>query len=145
MSESIEFTVPLPPVSLRANSRAHWSKKKRDADAYSEAVWRAAFYQDCSPVRLAIRADRQEVPWAAAHVVYTWHYCGVAPDHGNLGANTKYLQDILCMAPKSKAGKDRYYLGIVENDSGLTCEYHMEKVAKRTLENVHIKITRVVE
>lgn len=122
----IEFTVPLPPVTLRANGRAHWRTKTRDADTYSVAVLLA--WESCE----GIISPQRGVAWKKATVTYRWRYAGVAPDLGNLGGNTKYLQDILCMAPKSKAGKNRWYLGLVEDDKGITPVYELEKVAHKS-------------
>lgn len=136
--EFVEFTVALPPVSLRANARSHWRTKKADADRYSEYVHMDYYASNLWSSSAAARTK----PWSKAHVVYTWRYAGTAPDHGNLGGNTKVLQDCLQMAPANGAGANRYYLGLVENDSGLTCEYRMEKVAHRSEEGVVVTITK---
>jgi hypothetical protein len=135
----VEFSVPLPPVSLRANSRAHWARKKKDADEYSLAVlgqfapW--SFYDPA-----------QTWPWKAAKVHYLWQYCGVRPDHSNLGGHTKYLQDILCVAPNlspQQAEKyKRWHMGIVENDSGICASYSLYKVKHRDQERVVVTIER---
>ena len=156
----IRFEVPLPPPSLRANSRAHWSKKKSDADEYSEDVY-AYFVGSVGNLNpapsvmtmavyganvqyIARQMSEAGFPWSAAHVHYEWHHAGVAPDHGNLGGNTKYLQDILCMAPKNaKPGYKRWHLGIVEDDAGIVAAYEAVKCAKRADEKVIITITEV--
>ena len=130
-TETVEFEVPLPPASLRSNARAHWRKRKADADAYSEGVaWSM----------MSVRRDG--CPWAAARVTYTWRYCGNKPDVSNVAGSTKHLQDIICMAPKNGAGKDRYYLGIVENDREIEPVYKLERVAHRDQQGVTIRIER---
>ena len=145
MADVIRFTVPLPPPALRGNSRAHWAKRKKAADEYSEDVW-AAF--NAVPTRVD-DCPHCTGPWETAHVTYVWKYAGVAPDHSNLGQHTKYLQDIICCAPKlspAQAQKyKRWHLGIVENDAGIEAEYHMEKVAHRKDEAVEVTIRRVDE
>lgn len=142
MPDEIRFDVPLPPVSLRANSRAHWAKKKADADAYSEDVW-TAWVEDWSESDSSV-AD--SVPWDHADVTYVWYFAGVEPDHGNLGGNVKYLQDSICMAPKNYAGRDlaknRWYLGLVGDDRFIHATYQAVKVPHRTDERVEVTIRR---
>ena len=134
MSGEIRFTVPLPPPSLRANSRAHWATKKRDADDYSEGIaWSM----------MSVR--REGCPWKRAAVHYDWHYCGNQPDPGNIPGNVKYLQDIICCAPATMAGRDRYYLGIVENDKHITPTYAMTQEKRRAAQRVEVVITRIEE
>lgn len=141
MNDRVQFSVPLPPPSLRANSRAHWSRKKKDADEYSEDV-----FTDCqalgarsTPVHAA--KLRGILPMKAARVRYEWRHAGVAPDHGNLGGHTKYLQDILCMAPKNaKPTYKRWHLGLVEDDKGITAEYEAVKVKTKAEECVVITV-----
>lgn len=140
----IRFHVPLPPRSLRDNSSAHWSKKKSDADSYSETVYHESQYQ----VFHQDRRDLGDLPWAAARVTYTWRYATSAPDHSNLGRHTKYLQDIICRAPKlspERAAKySRWHLGIVDDDAGITATFKLEKVAHRADECVLVEIERVL-
>lgn len=136
----ITFTVPLPPPSLRANSRAHWATKKQDADAYSVLVGAWTYDSDINK-----KPHYGTYPWEKAHVTYTWRSCGVQPDHGNLGGNTKYLQDILCMAPRSAAGRDRWYLGLCADDKGITASYVAEKCAKKADECVVVTIEEIRE
>ena len=112
MTDTIRFTVPLPPTALRSNARAHWAAKKKAADEYSLAVF-AAYVAAPDAKKMLLQKS-----WTKARVTYTWRYCGVAPDHSNLGGNTKYLQDIICRPPVN-CGTDRWYLGIIENDSGI--------------------------
>lgn len=140
--EQIEFVVSLPPASLRANSRAHWATKKRDADSYSLRVvddW----LEHCQNDGFYVHSD----VWQKAHVLYVWKYAGSPPDHGNLGGNTKYLQDILCCAPKlspKQAEKyKRWHLGLVEDDAGITAEYRAEKVARKDQECVEVTIRKM--
>lgn len=133
----VEFSVPLPPPSLRANNRSHWARKKKAADSYSKDVYaRFASILYC-------QCEDRGWPWLKARVRYEWRHAGVAPDHGNLGGNTKYLQDIICMAPKAKAGANRWYLGIVENDKGITAEYQAVKVKTKAEECVRVTITEL--
>lgn len=110
--------------------------KGRDADRYSEDVL-AAFSGVVLPSEWP-----QPQRWKKAHVTYTWCYAGVAPDHGNLGGNVKYLQDILCFAPR-KAAVNRWYMGICENDSGITAEYVLEDVKHRDAQCVIVQIVRI--
>lgn len=132
VAQRIVFQVSLPPPSLRANSRSHWATKKKDADTYSaEVYWH---YRE--------QVGYKVMGWKQARATFTWFSCGVQPDHSNLGGNTKYLQDILCMAPTTKAGKDRFYLGIVEDDAGITAEYTSVRVKKKAEECVLIEITQ---
>lgn len=136
----ITFRVPLPPPSLRGNSRAHWSRKKKDADEYSERVWCAFNEQTGANCYDVWRNGRNTKPWKKARVHYEWRYAGVEPDHGNLGGHTKYLQDMLCMAPRGAAGRDRWYLGLVEDDRGITATYEAVKVKRRAEEAVVVTI-----
>lgn len=134
----VSFAVPLPPRSLRANGRSHWAIRKRDADAYSLDVYRAL---------LATGVQRLGQRWRRARVTYVWCHAGVAPDHGNLGGNTKYLQDILCTAPKlppDQAKKyRRWHLGIIANDAGIEAVYRLRKVPSRKEERCEITIERL--
>lgn len=120
MSDVIELRVPLPPVMLRSNGRAHYYKRNKAADTYSLLVF-------ASVTRQVVPAAQR---WKKARVTYTWCHAGVPPDHGNLGGNTKALQDVLCVAPAGSAGKNRWYLGFVEDDKGITAEYATKKVTK---------------
>lgn len=162
---SIVLSVPLPPVSLRANSRAHWSRKKKDADEYSNAVYDAwnwgegslkRDYSGRTPVGViaedVIRwldtpMPEDSCPWEKADVEFVWKYCGVAPDHSNLGGNTKYLLDIICVAPnlgpKQAAKYSRWHLGLIENDRNVTATYRMERVAHKADTGVLIHITEI--
>ena len=147
--ERVTFTVPLPPRSLRDNASAHWGQRKKDADSYSMDVFASLHVHAgetwCRRFMKDNRTDRW--PWARAHVTYVWKYASVAPDHSNLGRHTKYLQDIICMAPKLSpevaAKYKRYHLGIIENDSGIEAKYKLEKVAHRRDECVELTIERV--
>lgn len=133
MSE-IRLTVPLPPVSLRANSRSHWRRKNTNADDYSRAVYLCA-YDALQPVY-----RDQNPPWDAADVHYEWHYASAEPDLGNIPGNVKVLQDILCMAPPTKAGANRFYLGLVDNDRHISPTYSMVKEARRAAERVVVTL-----
>lgn len=141
-TERIVFSVPLPPTALRSNSRAHRWAKKKAADEYADAIQYALGCQ-----RLVAAPRRLWNPWTAARVTYTWKHAGVAPDHSNLGGNTKYLQDIICVAPKlspEQAAKyKRWHLGLIENDSGIEAVFKSEKVAHKADECVEIEIVRL--
>ena len=136
MSETITLMLPLPPKELRANNRANRWAKKRAADEYADAVAEAWQSQAVRWVPVP--------PWARANVTYTWRYCGPEPDQGNIGASTKTLQDILCVAPKlgvEQAAKyKRWHLGIVENDKGITATYATENVKHKRDEGVVVRI-----
>lgn len=136
-AERIVFTVPLPYPALRANSRSHWATRKKAADAYSMDVmngyWSAEFHPH----------DHTSIPWDAALVTYTWRYAGAQPDHSNLGGNTKYLQDILCVAPRFAPGKyKRWHMGIVVNDREIEAVFKLEKVAHKADECVLVEIEK---
>lgn len=138
----IEFEVPLPPKAIRSNSRYFWAAKVKAKREYSDAVYQAAcenFY-----ARVAMGLSSAVAPWQRARVTYTWRYCGVAPDLANLGGNTKALQDFLCMAPNiGRRENGCTYLGLIEDDKGITPVYQLEKVAHRTDECVVIRIERL--
>jgi hypothetical protein len=140
MSE-IRFLVPLPPKELRANSRALWPAKKRAADAYSGEVYWAFDQQVTDPKLWPVGPP---FPWQRARVHYVWRYRGVEPDQGNIGASTKALQDVLCVAPKlgiEQAKKySRFHIGIVENDRGITATYETEHVDRRDQQGVYITL-----
>ena len=139
------FMVPLPPVALRANSRAHWTAKKKAADAYSHEVESAVWDETRSQYPRSLRWN-YVYPWAKATVHYEWRYAGVQPDLGNIPGNVKYLQDILCMAPKlspEQAEKyKRWHLGLVENDREITPTYEISKVATKAEEAVVVTLRR---
>lgn len=137
VGEVIEFMMPLPPPSLRSNSRAHWRTKVTAKQAYSRAVF--VWYAE-QPYQFF--ADRFGFPWKAARVTYTWRHAGVAPDLGNIGPNVKALQDILCMAPKTRQANGTTYLGLIEDDKGIEPVYKLEKVARRAVEGILIQIER---
>lgn len=143
MSE-IRFTVPLPPPALRLNHRAqHWGARSKAADEYSEAVHAAAFGDGSELRRVHLQAALG--PWPAASVEYTWRYAGRRPDIDNIAASIKVLQDTLGCAPANgKAGRDRWFLGIVADDGDLEpVTFRREKVARRADEGVLVVIRRV--
>ena len=140
MMDSITFFVPLPPPACRSNSRAFWAAKVKAKQAYSEAVYAAAVGTLSGRVGIALASA--VAPWQRARVTYTWRYCGVAPDLGNLGGNTKALQDILCMAPKTMQANGTTYLGLIEDDKGITPVYELEKVKHKTDEGVLVTILK---
>lgn len=143
MPDVIRFSVPLPPPELRANSRAHWAKRKHAADEYSANV----FYAFVSSLAAGLEPNTAPVPWARARVRYTWHAAGVLPDQGNIGASTKALQDILCtaprLAPRVAMAYQRYHLGLVENDAGIEASYAVERCRHKADERVEIELERV--
>lgn len=138
---SISFQVPLPPSTLRSNSRAHWRTKMGAKQGYSrEVLWAWGHSHEPGPGC----CDVEGAPWKAAHVTYTWRYAGVAPDKQNLGANLKALTDIICCAPSTGklATNHTTYLGLIEDDRGIEPEYKLEKVARRSEEGVLVTIRR---
>ena len=144
MSERIEFTVPLPPVSWRKNSRATRWYKTADAVAYSETVYATAC--DSFATRVAMALSSAVRPWARARVSYEWRYCGTKPDPANVPANVALLQDILCMAPN--VGIQRHpskitYLGLIEDDKHIEPSWTATRVRHRTDECVRIEIERL--
>lgn len=145
---TIAFSCPLPPVSLRPNRRAaHWATRAKVADEYSEQVCVAAMMSRphlSNAQAVIVGIDK---PWPQATVTYTWRYCGVAPDIDNIAGALKCLQDTLCMAPppnkRTKAKRDRWYLGLIENDSGIEATFKREKVKTKAEECVVIEIERL--
>lgn len=137
VTETISFLVPLPPSALRPNRRApHWATRRKAADEYSEDVWCDAHVSGAVCDRWSLK-----MPWLRARVTYTWRYAGVAPDIDNIAGALKALQDCLCVAPV-KASKDRWYLGLVENDQGIEATFKREKVARKADEGVYVEIER---
>lgn len=137
-AQVVRFSVPLPDPALRSNSRSHWRTKMGAKQDYSRAVWGWWLMAE-TPVWQAW------LPWKAARVTYTWKYCGVAPDAGNIPANLKALQDILCMAPNTGklAVNNMTYLGIVEDDKHIEPVYLMERVSRRAAQCVEVLIERL--
>ena len=153
MTEIIRFTCPLPPKELRPNRRGnHWAGRYKAADAYSEAVYRAwgedAMYRRDGRESVAALDGPGSTPWPSARVTYTWRYCGATPDLDNIAGALKVTQDTLCLAPRWHAGmkdeRNRYYLGIIENDAAIEAvTFRREKVAHRSEEVVEIVIERM--
>ena len=141
MSDVIEFRVPLPPAATRSNSRAFWAAKVKAKQAYSRAVWGWMLDAHGGDWTTYYRS----LPWKRAKVTFRWRYAGVAPDLGNLGANTKALQDIICMAPNTgkMAVNNTVYLGLVEDDKGIEPIFELEKVQRRAAEGVVVRIERL--
>ena len=153
--QTVEFAVPHPPNALRPNRRAaHWATRSKAADEYSEEVYAYAMgmamgfnfggvmtsaVYGCKPDGLKLRGG----PWQRATVTYTWRYAGVAPDIDNIAGALKVLQDCLCMAPANgKPGRNRYFLGLIENDSGIEATFKREKVAHKDQQCVLVQITK---
>lgn len=80
MRDAIEFRVPLPPVTLRANSSASRWQRTVDANTYSELVY-GAWLEWCQLDGFYTH----DGPWPRARVTYTWRYCGTAPDDVQVG------------------------------------------------------------
>lgn len=147
MSE-IRFTVPLPPPALRLNHRAqHWGARAKAADEYSAKVHTAWWQSGEVRFRTVTGTDGSSRPISvrSASVEYTWRYAGKRPDIDNIAASIKVLQDTLGCAPANgKAGRDRWFLGIVADDGDLEpVTFRREKVARRADEGVSIVIRRV--
>lgn len=143
--QTITFVVDLPPAALRSNSRAHRWAKVKAKQAYSEMVWESWRETDAALWRETGTYRMSDPAWKAARVTYEWRYCGVAPDLSNLGANTKALQDMLCMAPKTRQTNGTTYLGLVEDDKGIEPVYRLKRVAHRVDEGVEIVIERIAD
>lgn len=143
MSETIRFFVGLPPKELRSNTRAFWGAKVRAKQAYSREVLAAVAAVTPWFVPAGHPAAIGGKPWQRARVVYTWRYCGVAPDQQNLGANLKALTDIICMAPDNGLqANNTTYLGLIEDDKGIVAEYQLKQVKHRGDQGVLIEITQ---
>ena len=142
---AITLMLPLPPPALRSNSRAFWAAKVKAKQAYSVEVWEAWLETDAALWRETGTYRMSDPAWKRARVTYTWRHCGVAPDLGNLGGNTKALQDILCMAPKTMQANGTTYLGLIEDDKGITPEYRLKKVKHRAEQGVEIVIERIAD
>lgn len=142
LEEQIRFSVPLPPRYLRSNARSHWGVKSQAKIAYSADVYWAFDKQITDPRLWPV--DGSDFPWERAKVTYTWCHAGVAPDISNLGANTKALQDFLCVAPNTGLQRnDCFYLGIVADDKHIEPTYRLRKVPHRADECVEIRVTRL--
>lgn len=157
--QRIELTCPLPPPSLRKNSRAGWRQRAEQARLYSWEVNQCyqAWLSETNDalIRLRIRAYPGEtvsgvvggpevfwLPWPRAIVAYEWRYCGAQPDQANIPANVAVLQDILCMAPDNGSQSKRCYLGICENDRDLIPSWSMKRVSHKSDECVVVIIER---
>ena len=149
--ERISFLVPHPPKALRPNRRAaHWATRAKAADEYSEVVVDQAYFVSIWPkpeLDTAIVTHRKTLPWERARVTYTWRYAGVAPDIDNIAGALKCLQDTLCVAPppnkRSKDKRNRWYLGLIENDSGIEATFKREKVKHKADEGVLVEVARL--
>lgn len=140
----VRFSVPLPPSALRANTRAHWRTKAAAKQDYSRAVWGWVMVNEQALMAYLFRDANP--PWQAAAVHYEWHYCGNAPDAGNLGPNVKALQDIICTAPNNGLQKNNtMYLGLVENDRNIRPTYSMVQESRRAAEHVVVTIHELRE
>lgn len=128
----LELIFPLPPASLRSNSRAHWARKMRDKVAYSRDVYASWM----------VKQERFEGGViASASVLYVWRFSGAVPDLANIGANLKALQDFLCFAPDNgRQRNDCHYLGIIRDDRQIRPIFRAMKVAKRSDECVQVLI-----
>ena len=142
-TERITFLCPLPPHGLRRNTQYRSPQALgRLKDEYSIdvvlAVWAA--YGG---------ALLRWQPSVRGRVRYTWRYAGVRPDPGNVPGNVKYLQDILCVAPRlgsrQAARYKRWHLGLFEDDSELEAAYKLEKVRQKADEGVWVELERLSE
>lgn len=120
----------LPPAGLRRNHEANRWAMTVLKDQYSERM-----YLDRCDNKLwppPIRGDIE------AEVV--WKQCGEG-DVDNTLAALKPCFDNMGMAPPTKAGANRYYLGVYESDSQIKriC-VERERVSKRADECVVIKL-----
>lgn len=140
MSESVTFTVPLPPTALSPNSRAHWRAKNAAKQAYAEAVWIAgsdacfvACFTPHEDVAAHHSSDRHPPwKWAAVHLIkHSTHQT----DQDNVIASCKVLID--CLSTKGTRP-----LAIFEDDKriAVTAEWKRERV--RAKGRIEVVITR---
>ena len=135
----IRFTVPLPPVFVRSNSRSHWARRVKAKQEYSECVF-DHWLDVCREYRNAYMLE--DVPFDAARVTFTWRACHL-PDQANVLGNCKALLDILCMAPKTTQTNNTTYLGLLEDDRNVEAIGKVEKVSKRVDECVVVEIVKL--
>ncbi len=140
-AETIEFTVPLPPVALRRNRetvvKGYRAKLVRE---YQEQVWCAGRESTFVPgTGVHEDFDFKRRPWAKARLRLEWRHAGVAPDPDNAQASLKPLIDVL----HTRSNRP---LSIIVNDTPdcLTIEpVACVKVAHRSHECVRVTIERV--
>ena len=156
MTEEVSFTVPgLAPASWSGNSRAHWSKRHRDADEYAELVWLAGHgalypgHRSKAPERLFYDWRNQQtvtgtavsprvvfIPWPRAHLTLVQR--AVRPrDHDNFLASFKPGLDTLTT-------KGKRPLGIILDDTPecLSIEVRTERVKHKRDECVVVTLRR---
>ena len=133
MTEEISFTVPgLAPASWSGNSRAHWSKRHRDADEYAERVVCAVLEQDGGPFLIPMT----EEPWPKAHLTLVQR--AIRPrDHDNFLASFKPGLDTLTT-------KGKRPLGIILDDTPecLSIEVRTERVKHKRDECIVVTLRR---
>lgn len=129
MSE-IVLTFSLPPAGLRRNHEANRYKANALKDAYSERMYQQFLHYPTNGITAQFDLD----------VEIVWRQCGEGDVDNTLSA-LKPLFDNLGMAPVTKAGANRYYLGVYESDSQIKriC-VERERVSKKALEGVTITL-----
>lgn len=136
MTETIRFTVGLPPSGLRANRRTrhinYGAKLKRE---YAEVVWCAGNVAMAEGQRG--NAWVFNYGWERATVRYTWHSTHPM-DQDNIIATMKPALDVL------KAHGPRP-LGIIRDDSPdcVSVSATWQKAATRKDERVEIEVERI--
>lgn len=135
----IVLTFSLPPPGLRRNHEANRYKANALKDAYSLTM-HEEWIQQMGRGRVRVLNSDTDV---AAEIV--WRQCGEG-DVDNTLAALKPLFDNLGMAPVTKAGANRYYLGVYESDSQIKriC-VERERVSKKADEMVVITLRERVK
>ena len=134
-TQTVRFTVGLPPVGLRRNreTRSH-NYRAALVREYQEQVWIGA-WNDPATNRFLANGDR---PWDRAHVSLVWKHHRMGPDQDNALSSLKALLDVL----HSRSPRP---LGIVVDDSPahMTVELRTQKVRSKAEEGILVTIVRV--
>lgn len=135
METAIELRFSLPPAGMRRNHESNRWAMNALKDQYSRTMY-IEWLKQHAPLPRAY--------WHASplNVAVTWRQCGEG-DVDNTLAALKPLFDNLGCAPATKAGANRYYLGVYESDNQIKriC-VEREKVAHRSEEGVVVTITK---
>lgn len=128
----MRLDVPLPPASLRRNHGAtKWQSGVKDE--YSAIVYQWALMSGWRPSQSLAGPLKLDL---------TWRQTGHG-DVDNCLAGAKALLDCLGMAPKTKAGANRTYLGIYEDDAQIVeITVRREQVKRRAVEGITLTIER---
>lgn len=137
MSGEIRLVFSLPPAGLRRNHEANRFTLNALKDEYSRTMM-----QEYVGNGYAAQYGHPRVR-GPLHVEVTWRQCGEGDVDNTLSA-LKPLFDNLGMAPVTKAGANRYYLGVYESDSQIKriC-VERQRVSKRDQERVEVIVTKL--